>query len=209
MPTLPVIEFEESTHTYTVDGRIIPSVTTILETLIELEQFGCYVDVTTGQTIPADAIKAAGDYGRATHKSANFYMQGKKVKYPDELKWTILELMRWISDYKIEPVHSEMRGYSSKLDVAGTLDLVCKMGYQTLNIVDFKTAKDAPTVGPQTWAYEQIFREMTEHRGVIKRHVLYLPKVEGKQYRFIELRDNRGDRDMFMSSNYSFKWRRR
>lgn len=136
-------------------------------------------------------------------------MEGAFFKFPDELKHSISELERWMKHCDIVPVHFEMRGYSKKLDVAGTLDLVCysRAVMNQLILVDYKTGAHAPTVGPQTWAYEQIYREMFGYRGIIKRWVLYLPKKDG-EYKFTELTDAR-DEHYFKSMNYAYHWRRR
>ena len=212
----PIIRLEEDSHIYTVQTEergpftVKPSVTEILNEWILVDGWyvNIYSDPKNPTKIPRDVFEDAGDFGRAVHKAAKFVMQGKQITLPHEIAHAICELERWMSDYKIEPVHYEMLGYSKKLDVCGTLDLVCRMGYQVLNLPDYKTAAHAPTVGPQTWAYEQIYREMTGYRGIIKRWVLYLPKKDG-EYKFIELRDNIGDEHMFRSMHYAFAWRRR
>lgn len=206
------ITLDEASHVYHVDGVQKPSVTEILNEWVLVD--GWYVNIYrknsdgTPQRIPQGVFEDAGDFGRATHKAAAFTMGNKSFNKPPAISHAMDELERWMSDYKVDYEVFEMLGYSSKLDICGTLDLTCHMGYKTLNLVDYKTATHAPTVGPQTWAYEQIYREMTGYRGIIKRWVLYLPKKDG-EYKFVELSDNIGDRDMFGSMNYQFKWRRR
>lgn len=207
-PVTPTILLNEELHQYTVDGTVKASVTEVLNEWLLID--GWYVNIYSGVKIPQGVFEDAGDFGRAVHKAAKYVMGEKRITLPHEIAHAICELERWMKHNAIEPVHYEMRGYSKKLDVCGTLDLVCRSTAvpDQLNLVDYKTAAHAPTVGPQTWAYEQIYREMTGYQGIIKRWVLYLPKKDG-EYKFVELTDNIGDRDMFGSMNYQFKWRRR
>lgn len=203
------ILLDESTHTYTVDGVVKANVSTVLETLLELEQFNTFVDTTTGKTIPADMVKQAGDFGRAFHKGAAFVVQGKRISYPDELAHAFSELKRWMAKEKVVYEVFEMLGYSWKLDICGMLDLTYTVegNDDVLHLVDYKTAKDAPMVGPQTWAYEQIYREMVGDKRIIKRHVLYMPKKDG-EYKFVELKDSTDEHE-FKARNYDYHWRRR
>ena len=202
------ILLDESSHTYTVNGTVKPSVTKVLETLIYVERFDVYVDALTGNTIAGDIIREAGDFGKAVHKAAALVMQGKNIKFDDALKHPISELMGWMSDYNVSPEMVEMLCYSHKLDVCGTLDWIGHINSNdVLNLVDYKTALHAPMVGPQTWAYEQCYRAMTGYKGIIKRWVLYLPKKEG-EYKFIELKDPTDEHE-FRSLNYHYNWMRR
>lgn len=214
---MPEIRLNEELHQYRVDGHVKPSVTEILNEWILVD--GWYVNIFrknsdgTPQKIPQGVFEDAGDFGRAVHKAAGFTMQNKSFNKPPAISHAMSELERWKHENGIVPSDMEMKGYSSKLDVAGTLDLTCLItkgphANAHLNLPDYKTAAQAPTVGPQTWAYEQIYREMTGYRGIIKRWVLYLPKKDG-EYKFVELRDNIGDEHMFRSMHYAFAWRRR
>lgn len=208
----PTILLNEELHQYTVDGTVKASVTEILNEWLLVD--GWYVNIYrknsdgTPQRIPQGVFEDAGDFGRAVHKAAKFVVQGKRITIPHEIAHAICELERWMRDYKVDYEVFEMQGYSSKLDVAGTLDLTCTFGNdeKVLHLVDYKTAAHAPTVGPQTWAYEQIYREMVGDNRVIKRHTLYLPKKDG-EYKFVELNSNR-DEHAFKSANYIYHWRR-
>lgn len=184
-----------------------PSVTEILNEWMLID--GWYHNIYSGQKIPQGVFEDAGDFGRGVHKGAFYIAQEKEFHYPDELKHAFDELKRWFKVEARATVHFEMLGYSSKLDVAGTLDWIGHIERnKVLNLVDYKSTQIYPTVGPQTWTYEQIYREMTGYKGIIKRWVLYLPKKDG-EYKFTELTDSIGDEHYFKSMNYGFRWRRR
>jgi hypothetical protein len=207
------ILLNEELHEYTVDGVRKPSVTEILNTFVKVEFANVYVDTATGVTIPADVFEDAGDFGRAVHKAAKWIMEGGKISFPTVLDHAMSELVRWQYDNGIVPAYLETKIYSHRLDAAGTLDNMCEItqgrhANDVINLVDYKTAASAPTVGPQTWAYKQGYREMTGYRGIIKRWCLYLPKKEG-EYKFVELTDSIGDEHYFKSMNYAYHWRRR
>jgi len=213
----PVIRLEENEHVYTVqtepDGPFITkaNVSTILETLLELEQFNSFVDTTTGNTIPGDMVRQAGGYGTAFHKGAHILGQGKQLdmgKLPEVLHHDINELIRWQRVEEVVTVASEMKCYCPKLDVCGTLDRVFHMARNdVLNLVDFKTSKVHPAVGPQTWSYEKLYRAMTGYKGMMKRW-LWESTKEG-EYKFVELTDNLGDEHEFRSRLFDYFWRRR
>ena len=212
----PIVRLDEEKHIYTVqtveDGpfTVKASVTTILETLVYVERFDVYVDTLTGKDIAGEYVRQAGDFGRAFHKGANFIVHGKEIKEPPELKQAFGQLRGWMIKEEAYPtVASEMRVYCPKLDVCGTLDWMGKLKRNNvLNLVDWKTSKYNPMVGPQTFAYMEGYRAMTGYQGIIKRWAWIYDKSKGS-YKFVELSDNIGDRDMFGSMNYQFRWRRK
>ena len=201
------ILLNEELHQYTVDGVVRASVTEVLNEWLLVD--GWYVNIYSGVKIPQGVFEDAGDFGRAFHKGAKYIVEGKSIKYSPEMEQPFSELRRWVAKEEAVTAFAETRVYCPKLDVAGTLDWI---GYlkrnRVLNLVDWKTSKYNPMVGPQTWAYEQGYRAMTGYRGIIKRWAWIYDKAKGS-YKFIELSDNIGDRDMFGSMNYQFKWRRR
>ena len=203
------ILLNEDIHQYTVDGVVKPSVTEVLETLIEVEALDVFVDTTTHKHIPGDMIRQAGDFGRAFHVGAKYIVEGKHIKYDPSLEQAFSELRRWRTEYAIETVASETRVYCPKLDVCGTLDWIGSLTRnRVLNLVDWKTSKaSAGMVGPQTWAYESGYRHVTGYKGIIKRWAWVFDKAKGK-YDFYELKDPY-DEHYFRAMNLGYKWRRR
>lgn len=201
------IKLNEELHQYTVDGTVKPSVTEILNEWLLVD--GWYVNIYSGQKIPQGVFEDAGGFGRAFHKGAKFIVNGKEIKYPPEMEASFGELRRWMEIEQAETAFAETRVYCPKLDVCGTLDWI---GYlkrnRMLNLVDWKTSKDVPTVGPQTYAYESGYRAITGYQGIIKRWAWIYDKSKG-EYKFIELIDSIGDEHYFKSMNYGFRWRRR
>lgn len=120
------LEFDEETHTYLVDGVIVPSVTQILS-----KQFpNKYSD------IPKDVLKKAAERGTAIHKSIEDYCNGK-----GDLEDRCVKNYRWLEKiYKFESVENEL---PIILDIggktyAGRLDLILKIN-GVYAVADIKT----------------------------------------------------------------------
>jgi hypothetical protein len=106
-----VPEFDEATHTYRLDGRVIPSVTQILSDMGEISEF-------------SKQSPRARDLGLAVHAGC--------ALLPDRLDWStvqaeimgdILSCMTWLERMKFEIEAQEQRGVNRELWYAGTLDL--------------------------------------------------------------------------------------
>src|SRR5690348_9868673 len=105
------LEFEQSTHTYTLDGARVPSVTQVLDPLLELEG------------IPAHLLEAARVFGTHVHIACDLMVRGR-------LDWRALDpnLVPYVEgernfmrDTGFVVVASELRVASSRLRCAGTL----------------------------------------------------------------------------------------
>jgi len=144
----PRFQFDEATHTYTVDGVQVPSVTQILET----------VGISDFSGVPFERLQYAQDLGVAVHKATEAYDQ-------DDLDWSSIEgsvvepcLAAWIAFRKqtgFIPRLIERRGvaqvagqrYGFCLDREGDLD-----GRAT--VLDIKTGEKSRAWPIQLSAYE-------------------------------------------------------
>lgn len=151
---MPELTFDEPTHTYRLDGIVVPSVTSILKVL------GGY------EGIPQHILDKAAARGSAIHKATEFYDN-------DTLDWTSLddELIDYVNawgnfreDTGAEIIEIEQRTYHPALKVAGTPDrvLVLKKRLKGLGPVGRLTLADIksswqmmPATGPQTAAYTE------------------------------------------------------
>lgn len=105
------LDFDDETHTYRFEGRVIPSVTQILFDM------GCISEFSTWSEF-------ARDRGTKVHQAC--------ALLPDRLDWTtvdarilpyVMSLQEWFKVSWINIVAQEQRGYNRELGYAGTLDL--------------------------------------------------------------------------------------
>lgn len=148
------LQFDEASHTYTVDGEKWPSVTEILDPLLELDG------------IPRAALEAAAQFGNHCHQATDLWDKG--VLDEDALDIHLRPyLAGWKSclrDTGMVVLASELRVRHRLLKVAGTLDrLVRWQKHKQLMparryILDIKTGADVPwTVGLQTAGYRELY----------------------------------------------------
>ena len=143
------IEFEEATHTYRIDGRVVPSVT---QCLALLDPF---------QKVDRHVLEAARQFGQHGHKAMALLIR-------DKLNWDTLDpalrpyieggaqFLRDFSHHIV--VSSEQIVGHPVLGVAGAIDLVMEDERGT-DVVEFKLTSDVPaSVGPQTAAYAHLLR---------------------------------------------------
>jgi hypothetical protein len=134
--------FDEELHQYTVEGRIIPSVTQIISA-VGLYEFDFVSDET---------LAVAAERGRKVHQMIEYYEQ-------DDLDETTIdpELKGYFTSYlsmKLsigmpKPDRIEQRAWSEKYGYAGTLDQM--FGDSWIN--DHKTGLPSPVHGLQLSAY--------------------------------------------------------
>jgi hypothetical protein len=147
------IFFDETTHTYLVDGKEVPSVTEILQPLHR-----AYANVNPS------VLEYARNRGTAVHEALEqIDLDGNPDISPEILPY-IRAYEEWCSIYKPTWIGVEQIVYNSRDEYIGTLD---RIGYfngdnEVLNIVDLKTSqptKDAlVSVCLQTYAYDMAYR---------------------------------------------------
>ena len=204
--------FDEPTHTYRYNGKVVPSVTTILGSwkLIKYGSSEFYVNTIDGTVVDKETFEAAGDKGTSIHKGAPLVLAGTLDW--DELDLSLLvplrQLEEWQKDMKPEVIAVEKPLYSEKHGYAGTPDLVCRIGRDVM-IVDFKSGAYG-CAGPQLAAYVELDKENTGYkglacyRGTMKRFVLDL-SGKTKSYKFIR-QENPHDLDFFRARHYQFNY---
>ncbi len=165
------LNFDPATHTYTVGGRVVPSVTRILRPLTDFSH------------VPPDVLARAAAFGTAVHRMIYLEQGGdldEEALDPILRPW--LDAWRkWRTETKLRVIERERPVYHPLMQYAGTMDLLCVLD-RTLVVVDLKTGIQSPAAGPQTWAYREA---LAEERGVvpviIKRAVLRIPMQPGTQ----------------------------
>lgn len=153
--------FDEETHTYTVDGVVVPSVTQICE------------PITAGKYPPSGVVEQAARRGSRIHELCALYDMDA---LPDEFEGDLLPYVQaWANfcrDYSPEWLYIEKPMYCGitikaadhyeERIVAGTLDRLGVVGGKTV-VVDIKTAQslDRPAkiaLACQLAAYAELAR---------------------------------------------------
>ena len=123
------LTFDEPTHTYAINGIILPSVTTLMKPLSNAYYNG--IDFATLQT--------AADRGTAIHNAIDNYNRFGIIDLPPELSGYMQAYTNWEHDNSPEVYATEYRLYHKYLRYTGTADMICSIrGEDTL--IDFKSS---------------------------------------------------------------------
>lgn len=137
------LTFDPVAHAYTLNGKLIPSVTQIISETI------------------GHGWSAADWYltrGQAIHKCAEFITQGKDFKFDQRLSGYVAALKKFFAETKAETIKSELRVGSLVYQYAGTLDLICKIGNKNV-VIDWKHSIDKIRIPLQIGGYAVAARE--------------------------------------------------
>lgn len=164
--------FDQENHRYTLDGKKLPGVTTVLKPISTAFYRG--VD-------PA-VMEAAAILGQAVHKVIELDILGQLDT--DMLDYRLLPYYRgwrsFLATSGFTPQLSEHQLASRRYRYAGTLDLFGRLnGIRSL--IDAKrVAMIAPSTGPQTFAYGDLVREarpdLLPADAPLRRYALQLKK---------------------------------
>lgn len=150
------LKFTESTHRYTLDGRPVPGVTTLIgggvpkpsltywaaKSVAEyvvgnLEDVTSLIESTSDKPweainhlkgIPWKARDIAAVRGSEIHALAEEIIHGREVDVPDTLLPHVEGYVRFLEDFAVEPVLTERRVANRTWFYAGTFDAIVKMG---------------------------------------------------------------------------------
>lgn len=148
LPVFPELKFEEKRHIYTLDGQLLPSVTTVMRPL----------DREVYRGIDEDVMKIAADRGTAIHNAVeNYVLYGIEDIEPKHQGYFDGFLKFW-KENSPEPLATESRLYHKFLRYAGTADLPCIIGGKRV-LIDYKTsaAVNKMLTGVQLEAYAKAY----------------------------------------------------
>jgi hypothetical protein len=149
------VHFDPATHTYTLSGKRIPGVTTVLKR-ISRELY---------RHVDKELMERAAALGTAVHKLIELDIAGTldeealaEVLVPYLHSWR-----RFMATSGFVPVLSEEIVWSERYGYAGQLDLFGEFP-DCIALVDAKRCAQVPiTAGPQTAGYEIALRERHPH----------------------------------------------
>ena len=136
------IEFNPDTHIYTLDGKVVPSVTQVISEI-------------TGHGWQADEWYL--QRGRATHACAAFIAQGKEFKHDERINGEVVALRKFFNEVNPIVYGQEIRVVSPLYLFAGTEDLSCRIIYDSL--IDWKHSLDKIRTPLQLGGYSQAHKE--------------------------------------------------
>ena len=143
------VRFDEATHTYTLDGKELPSVTHIIR----------YLAVDKANNADPNMALIARERGSAVHEATVMYDYSGEIPddFPAEYAPYLEAYVQFVRDYQpkwelIEhPMADEAAGFAGTLDRFGLID-------DEYAILDIKTSYkvDMPSLSAQLAAYNQL-----------------------------------------------------
>jgi len=197
-------EFKESTHTYTLDGKRLTGVTTVLGVIAKPALIGWAANMAVDYIIEkgtqmegevngffisendlGDARKAhtkkkekAAQAGTDIHAFIEAWIKDNETTMPvDSVAFKQADqFIDWVNKNKVKFLESEKIMYSEKMWLGGTVDAVAEIDGKKY-VVDFKTQSKIWDKTPflQTAAYQMMLEEMGE-KDFHGSLVLLLPK---------------------------------
>jgi hypothetical protein len=196
------LHFTEETHEYRWNGKVVPSVTTILGK-VGIPDFS-KIDVTK--------LEKAMAFGTEVHRNCHLSNMGELHKYEvDENVMAMVDQWKQIKgslmNKNIKEQWSECQMYSERHGFAGTMDYAFHDG-KVLTIVEIKTGITAVQAPLQTAAYAELLREnMPYLRSVrqVKRYSAHL--LFGEFFGKIEEHSDPRDFNVFLSALNVYRWK--
>lgn len=186
------LTFDEASHTYYLDGVIIPGVTTVLKQLMTFDR------------VPEDDLKRARELGTAVHKVTELYdLDTLDYNTIDPVLGPYLEAWKkFRHDEKFNPFMIEKRTYHPIHRYGLTPD---RGGFyrDDPTMVDIKSGAEYPTVGPQLAAYQEAYNY--RHKNKITRRLAVYLRPDGT-YKLRPCNDPT-DFSTFLACLHLYNWR--
>lgn len=186
---------EDNVRYYKVDGALsYPSVTSVIS-FVSRKKFADW-RARVGEEEANRKTKHATTRGTRLHRVFEEYLMNGDYKSLDEYNVPLIQLMfntaKSTLDQRLDNIYQqETNMYSSRLCLAGTVDLICEVDGE-LAIVDFKTSEKTK---PEEWledyfvqlsAYWAMFSEKT---GVVPKKLVVILVAENGDVQIVERRN--------------------
>lgn len=186
------LHFDEASHTYTLDGRKLPGVTSVLRPITAHEYRG--VDIET--------MERAAQEGRAVHRMIELDVQQNldEDTLPDWMRPYLTQWRKFVAASGFEPILSETFVCSRRYGYAGTLDLFGRL-HDHLALIDAKRTESLPKIaGPQTAGYESALLECNHEIALLDLPIRrYALRITPEHCRLDPLKDP-NDRRVFLAA---------
>jgi hypothetical protein len=152
------LEFDAATHTYRLDGQVIPNVTSILQSS------GLLGDYTM---IQPDVLEAAARRGTAVHFALELLDHGEldRASIDPALEGYVAAYERFLVESRFIPAHIEHRVFHGIHRYAGTLDRTGLLA-ETMTVLDIKTGPILPGHALQLAAYANCLKMPRRFRRI-------------------------------------------
>lgn len=171
-----MVNFIKETHQYTVDGIIVPSVSTILKEVLFQDKY---------KEVPKFVLERAAAFGTAIHDA----IENDDTLFLDETQIQVFQNWKTLQqEHKIEPVEQEQIVHFEK-EYAGTFDMIANINGEKC-LVDIKTTYNLD-IEYLSWQLS-MYALAYGHTG--KLYAVWLPKrkdaelveIPGKAYHEIQ-----------------------
>lgn len=148
IPKFNELTFEEDKHIYKLDGRYLPSVTTVMKPLSQ----ALYKDV------DECVLNKAAERGTAVHNAIENYTLFGIEDIEPEYEGYFNAYKDWLTDMNPKTLGTECRVYHKYLRYAGTADMPVEIDGKNI-LIDFKTSASVNKMltGVQLEAYSKAF----------------------------------------------------
>lgn len=203
---MPILTFDELQHEYLLDGKKLPSVTSIISTI-------------SADTILSSNFKMAGLRGTAVHAVCEKLNLGEQVN----ISALSEDISRYVEGYNLflqhgayKITHAEQRVYSPSKHYAGTVDIIATNKKGDYCVMDIKTsALVSPTASLQMAAYAGAIEELAKLKVIsnlpekvkIKERVVIWLTGDGK-YQLVPFKDPQ-DYSVFICMLVAHNWRKK
>lgn len=166
LPATPELDFVESSHTYTLHGYPIPSVTQLMAPLTAAAYNG----------IDTEVLNRAADKGTEVHEAAENYANFGIVDISPERRAYFDGFREWFDEVQPVVVSTEFKTYHKYLIYGGTVDLLAYIDGH-LYVIDYKTTAKVEKMltRVQLEAYKQAL--ISHGIPVERKAVLHLQKT--------------------------------
>lgn len=146
---MATLTFEPARHVYHLDGERLPSVTQILQPLINYDG------------VPNGILQHAADRGTAVHLATEFWDDGDldEESVDPEILPYVRAWQRFRAESGFEVLRSEVRVYSPRHRYAGTVDCIGVMRGRLTMVEKKTTAVLHPATAIQVAAYRRAYNE--------------------------------------------------
>lgn len=214
------ITFYPNSHQYRIDGKIIPSVTSILGMIDKSRQLlkwsenltreflTSYIGMPLESTTIENAVTqyaqkrdTAGDIGHQVHDWIHSFiksvMNGTEEPVMDNLQQEVLNgimgFLKWYNKHNVKFLNTEKVVYSKKYNYVGTFDVLMYVD-RKLTLGDYKTGKSIyPEFKLQLAAYDLALKEELQTLKVKQYLILHFNKEDGS----FEAKTYKPDRQSF------------
>ena len=125
-----MLEFEPNSHTYTLDGIVIPSVSEVLR----------FASKELYSSTSAQAMEIAADRGTRVHAATEALDRTGRADIDPDIEPYVRAYAKFLKDNKVNWLYTEAPIYGMTRDYAGTIDRFGFLNGETV-LLDIKTTK--------------------------------------------------------------------